>query len=79
MVLVVKNIPASAEDTGSIPGSGQSPGGGNGNPLQYACLENPVGRGARQATVHGWQRVRCDLACITTFILLCSELSYSVV
>ena len=38
-----------------------------------------MGRGAREATVHGWQRVRCDLACITTFILLCSEVSYSVV
>ena len=53
MVLVVKNIPASAEDTGSIPGSGQSPGGGNGNPLQYSCLENPTDGGAWWATVHG--------------------------
>ena len=53
MVLVVKNIPASAEDTGSIPGSGQSPGGGNGNPLQYSYLGNPMDRGAWWATVHG--------------------------
>ena len=52
MVLVVKNIPASAEDTGSIPGSGQSPGGGNGNPLQYSYLGNPMDRGAWRATVH---------------------------
>ena len=47
---VVKNPPVSARDTrdaGSIPGSGRSPGGGNGNPLQYSCLENPMGRGAR--------------------------------
>ena len=38
---------------GSIPGSGKSPGEGNGNPLQYSCLENPVDGGACQATVHG--------------------------
>ena len=53
---VVKNPPASAGNTGdasSIPGSGRSPGGGNGNPLQYSFLENPMDRGAWQATVHG--------------------------
>ena len=49
-------------DPGLIPGSGRSPGEGNGNPLQYSCLENPTGRGAWQATVHGIQRVRHDLA-----------------
>ena len=49
---VVKNPPASAGDVGSIPGSGRSPGGGNGNPLQYSCLRNPVGRGAWWAAVH---------------------------
>ena len=52
---VVKNPPASAEeirDTGSIPGSRKPPGLGNGNPLQYSCLENPINRGAWQATVH---------------------------
>ena len=46
-VLVVKNSPASAGDImdmGSIPGSGRSPGGGHGNPLQYSCLENPHGQ-----------------------------------
>ena len=42
-----------AGDPGSIPGSGRSPGGGNGNLLQYSCLENPLDRGARRATVHG--------------------------
>ena len=55
MVLVVKNPPASAgdaRDTDSIPGSGRSPGEGNGNPLQYTCLENPTDRGAWWATVH---------------------------
>ena len=48
--------PANARDlryTGSIPGSGKSPGGGHGNPLQYSCLENPMDRGAWWATVHG--------------------------
>ena len=40
-------------DVGSIPGLGRSPGGGKGNPLQYPCLENPMDRGAWQATVHG--------------------------
>ena len=42
-----------AEDVSSIPGLGRSPGEGNGNPLQYLCLENPTDRGARKATVHG--------------------------
>ena len=41
-----------AGDLGSIPGSGRSPGGGNGNPLQHFCLENPMDRGAWRATVH---------------------------
>ena len=43
----------SAGDLGSIPGSGRALGEGNGNPLQYSCLENSMDRGARQATVHG--------------------------
>ena len=46
---VIKTLPANtgdAKDVGSIPGSGRSPGGGRGNPLQYSCLENPMGRGA---------------------------------
>ena len=42
-----------AEDPGSIPELGRSPGEGNGNPLQYSCLGNPMDRGAWQATVHG--------------------------
>ena len=56
VVLVVKNPPASTGDLtgdmGSIPGSGRSPEGGHVNPLQYSCLENPMGRGAWCATVH---------------------------
>ena len=54
MALVVKNLPASVgdvRDVGSLPGSGRSPGGGHGNPLQYSCLENPMDRGAWWATV----------------------------
>ena len=50
---VVKNLSANVGDMGLIPGSGRSPGGGNGNPLQYSCLGNPMDRGAWQATVHG--------------------------
>ena len=53
---VIKNLPANAGDTGdagSIPGSGRCPGGGNGNPFQYSCLENPIDRGTWRPTVHG--------------------------
>ena len=62
---MVKSLPASAGDegdTGSIPGAGRSPGGGNGNPLQYSCLGNPMDRDAWRATnpwnhrVHGHDR-----------------------
>ena len=64
MELVVKNSPANAGDIGDvglIPGWGRSPGEGNGNPLQYSCLVNPMDRGAWWATVHGvaksWTRL----------------------
>ena len=53
---VVKNLPANgggSRDSGLIPGSGRYPGEGNGDPLQYSCLGNPMDRGAWQATVHG--------------------------
>ena len=56
VVLVVKNLPANAgdiRDTGLIPGSGRSTGGGHGNPLQYSRLENPMDREAWRAMVHG--------------------------
>ena len=62
---MVKNLPAKvgdAGDLGLIPGSGRSSGGGNGNPLQYFCLENPMDTGAWWATVHGvaksWTRLK---------------------
>ena len=51
-----KESARSAEDLASIPGSGRSPGGGDGDPLQYSCLENPMDRGAWQATVHGVEK-----------------------
>ena len=56
VALVVKNPPANAgdaRDTGSIPGARRSPGGGNGNLIQYSCLENPMDRGAWWITVRG--------------------------
>ena len=56
VALVVNSLPANlgdVRDTGSIPGSGRSPGGGHGNPLQYSCLEHPMDRGAWWATVYG--------------------------
>ena len=65
MVLLVKNLPANVEDlrdTGLIPGWGRSPGEGNGNPLKYSCMENPMDRGAWQATVHRMARVEPNLA-----------------
>ena len=71
---MVKNPPANAGDAvdmGSIPGLGRSPGGGNGNPLQYSCLENPMDRETWQATVHGVTRVRHNLA--TQQQLVCAE------
>ena len=64
MALTLKNPPAKAGDVrnrGLITGSGRSPGGGHGNPLQHSCLENPMDRGASRATVHGlqsWTRLK---------------------
>ena len=61
MTQTVKHLPRNAGDSGSIPGSGRSPGEGNGNPFQYSCLENSMDRGAWWATVHGvtksWTRL----------------------
>ena len=50
---MIKNLPVNSGDMGLIPGSGRSPGGGNGNPLQCSSLGNPMDRGAWQAIVHG--------------------------
>ena len=54
-----------AEDQGSIPGSGRSSGEGNGNPLQYSCLENPIDGGAWEAAVHGVAKSRTQLSDFT--------------
>ena len=65
VALVVKNPSANAgdvRDKSSVPGLGRSPGVGNGNPLQYSCVENPMDRGAWRATVHrvrqSWARLK---------------------
>ena len=64
---MVKHLPASAGDAGLIPGSGRSPGGGHGNPLQYSCLGHPMDRQAWWATVHqvakSWTQLS-NLACM---------------
>ena len=56
-----KESACNAGYTGSIPGSGRSPGGGHGNPLLYRCLEYPVDRGAWRATVHGMPKIQIRL------------------
>ena len=57
-----KESVCNAGDLGSLPGSGRSPEKGNGSPLQYSCLENPMGRGGWRATVHGAAKSRHDRA-----------------
>ena len=72
MALGIKNSPANAgdaRDTGSVPGLGRSPGGGNGNPLQYSCLKKPMDRGAWQAAVHGVKKNQTPLSTfVHTFV-----------
>ena len=79
---VVKNLPFSEGDASLIPGLGGSPGEGNGNPLQYSCLGNPMDRGAWRIQSIGSQRVRRDLAakqqlCIALIVI--PVLGYSVI
>ena len=62
MMFSGKEYSCNAGDAGSIPGSGRSPGEGNGNPFQYSCLANPINRGDWQAAVYGITRVRHDLS-----------------
>ena len=72
LALVVKNLPVSAgdlRDAGLIPGSGRSPGGGHGNPLQCPCLENLIDRGAWQTTVHGVAKHQTWLSKHITYML----------
>ena len=74
MLPMCKLLPANVQGTreaGSVPGLGRSPGEGNGNPLQYSCLENPMDRGAWWATVHAvikGQRALSDWACTHTYV-----------
>ena len=63
--LVVKNPPANTGDVGSIPGLRRFPGAGNGNPLQYSCLENPMDGGAWWAAVHGVTKSQARLSDFT--------------
>ena len=69
----VKNLPANARDAGSIPGLGGSPGEGNGNSLQYSCLENSMDRGGWWATVHGVakSRIRTEHVAFATNVIRC--------
>ena len=60
--LVIKNLPANVGDVGSIPELGRSPGEGNGNLLQYSCLENSTDSGAWQASVHGVPKSQIQLS-----------------
>ena len=70
----VKASASNVGDLGSIPGSGRSPGEGNGNPLQYSCLENPKDGGAWWATVHGVAKSRTPLSNLTfTFTAMESQ------
>ena len=66
---MVKNPPASTEDAGdmdSVPGLGRSPEGGNGNPLYYSCLENPMARGGWWATAHATAKSQTQLSANAT-------------
>ena len=73
VALVVKNLPANTgdiRDAGSIPGLGRSPGEGSDNSLQYSCLENPMDRGAWQATVHRVTKSWTQLKQLSTHTLI---------
>ena len=76
---MVKTLPANAgdiRDAGSIPGSGRSPGGGHGNPLQCSCLENPTDRGTWWATVHGVAQSQTQLKQFSIALLLLRRYIY---
>ena len=67
---MVKNVPTNTGDTGSIPGLERSPGEGHGNPLQYSCLKNPMGRGSWWASVHGVAKTQTSLRMPTGYHVL---------
>ena len=69
VAVVIKNLPANAgdvRDLGLVPGLGRSPGEGNGNPLQYSCLENPTDRGTWWATVQKFAKGQTQLKSLST-------------
>ena len=81
VALAVKDPPAdagNARDVGLIPGSGRSPGGGHGNPLQYSSLENPMDRGAWWATVHGVAKSQTRLEQLSMHANNINELTFLV-
>ena len=83
MALVVKNPPANAgdvRDAGLIPGSGRSPAGGHGNPLQYSCLENSMDRGDRWVRVHGVGKSRTQMKRLNTtqHMYICIDCNVSI-
>ena len=73
---IVKNPPANAGDLASTPGSGRSPGGGHGNPLQYSCLDNPMDRGAWWATVHRVTQSQTQLSDYSSDLHKCKIISW---
>ena len=78
MMLVVKNLPAKARDTGLIPGSGRSPGEGNGNPLHYSCWTIPWTGGAWCVAVHGVTKSLTQLSTRICISIYFEELAYAV-
>ena len=76
-MLVIKNLAANAGDAGSIPWLGRSPGRGRGNPPQYSCLENPMDRGAWQATVHRVKKSQTQLKQLSTHTCIQFFLNFS--
>ena len=78
---MVKNLPASAgdiRDADSVPGSGWSSGEGNGNPLEYSCLENPVDRGTWQATDHRMAKSETWLKWLSTAQIFLENFKYTI-
>ena len=68
---MVKKSACNAEDPGSVPGLGRSPVEGNGNPLQYSCLENPMGRGAWWGTIHSITEIQIQLKWLSRCVCVC--------
>ena len=76
---MIKNPPADSGNTGSIPDLGISPGEGNGTPLQYSCLGNPMDRGARWATVHSAAKSPTQLKWLSTKLCTYQSLNREII